>query len=65
MKMDILPMSLRLFLKLMMKKGATRKQVSDVNVDVKKLLLRPTYNATVNNTIPVSGTANIAGRKAA
>jgi outer membrane protein len=29
------------------------------NVDVKKLLLRPTYNATVNNTIPVSGTANI------
>ena len=29
------------------------------NMDVKKLLLRPTYNATVNNTIPVSGTANI------
>ena len=30
-----------------------------VNFDVKKLLLRPTYNATVNNTIAVSGTANI------
>lgn len=29
------------------------------NMDVKKLLLRPSYNATVNNTIPVSGTANI------
>ena len=30
-----------------------------VNADVKKLLLRPTYNATVNGTIPVSGTAII------
>lgn len=30
-----------------------------VNVDVKKYLLRPTYNATVNYTIPVSGTAAI------
>ncbi|MCA0300836.1 MAG: outer membrane beta-barrel protein [Proteobacteria bacterium] len=28
-----------------------------VNFDVKKLILRPGYNATVNNTIPVSGTA--------
>jgi len=30
-----------------------------VNFDVKKYLLRPTYNATVNNTIPVTGTAAI------
>lgn len=30
-----------------------------LNFDVKKYLLRPTYNATVNNTIPVSGTAAI------
>ena len=30
-----------------------------INFDVKKYLLRPTYNATVNYTIPVSGTANI------
>jgi len=30
-----------------------------VNVDVKKFILRPTYNATVNGTIPVSGTATI------
>jgi len=30
-----------------------------VNVDVKKYILRPTYNATVNGTIPVSGTAVI------
>ena len=28
-----------------------------INFDVKKLILRPGYNATVNNTIPVSGTA--------
>lgn len=30
-----------------------------VNFDVKKYILRPTYNATVNNTIPVTGTAVI------
>ena len=30
-----------------------------VNFDVKKYILRPTYNATVNYTIPVSGTAVI------
>jgi outer membrane protein len=30
-----------------------------VNVDVKKLLLRPSYSAVVNGTIPVSGTAVI------
>ncbi len=30
-----------------------------VNADVKKMILRPTYNAVVNNTIPVSGTATI------
>ena len=30
-----------------------------LNFDVKKYLLRPTYNATVNNTIPVTGTAAI------
>lgn len=30
-----------------------------LNVDVKKLLLRPNYTATVNYTIPVSGTAYI------
>jgi len=30
-----------------------------VNFDVKKYILRPTYNATVNGTIPVSGTAVI------
>ena len=29
------------------------------NMDAKKFLLRPTYNAMVNNAIPVSGTANI------
>lgn len=29
------------------------------NFDVKKYLLRPTYNATVNGTIPVTGTAAI------
>ena len=28
-----------------------------INFDVKKLILRPGYNATVNNTIAVSGTA--------
>ena len=28
-----------------------------INFDVKKLILRPGYNATVNGTIPVSGTA--------
>jgi outer membrane protein len=30
-----------------------------LNVDVKKLFLRPDYSATVNNAIPVSGRANI------
>jgi outer membrane protein len=30
-----------------------------INVDAKKYILRPTYNAMVNNSIPVSGTANI------
>lgn len=30
-----------------------------LNVDVKKLWLRPDYSATVNNTIPVTGRANI------
>ncbi len=30
-----------------------------LNLDVKKLLLRPTYDAMVNGTIPVSGTAQI------
>lgn len=30
-----------------------------VNFDVKKYILRPTYNATVNNTIQVNGTAVI------
>ena len=29
------------------------------NVDAKKYILRPTYNAMVNNSIPVTGTANI------
>ena len=29
------------------------------NVDVKKVWMRPEYNATVNNTIPVVGTAHI------
>lgn len=30
-----------------------------LNFDVKKLWLRPAYSATVNNTIPVAGQANI------
>jgi hypothetical protein len=36
MKMDIRLMFLQLFPKLKMKKGATRKRVSDVNADIKK-----------------------------
>ena len=30
-----------------------------INFDVKKLLLMPTYSATVNNTIPINGTATL------